>query len=337
MGGVTMMSHASFAPLVERYFSQRLITQKHASPNTISSYRDTFRLFLRFTHKRTGKTPSDLTFSDINVDLIEAFLTDLEKRRGISARSRNLRLSALRSFFRFALYYEPAHVGRIQQILAIPAKRHDRTLVHFLTRSEVEALLAIPDGRTWIGRRNHALLLVAFQTGMRLSEITGLRRYDVELDTGAHVRCLGKGRKERCTPLAANTVKELKAWVRESVPGDSDFLFPTVHGRRMSSDAVQTLLAKYTAVARKNCLSLRCKRVSPHVARHTAAMELLQAGVDLSVIALWLGHESIETTQKYLDANIALKEAALAKTVPLNSRTSRFRAGDRLLQFLNGL
>jgi site-specific recombinase XerD len=332
-----MNSHASFAPLVERYFGQRLITQKHASPHTIASYRDTFRLFLHFTRKRTGKAPSDLEFSDIDVDLIETFLTDLEQRRGISARSRNLRLSALRSFFRFALYYEPAHGGRIQQILAIPAKRHDRTLVGFLTRSEVEALLAIPDSQTWHGRRDHALLLIAFQTGMRLSEITGLRRHDVELETGAHLRCLGKGRKERCTPLAAETVKELTAWMKEPVPNNSEFLFPTVHGRRMSADAVQYLLAKYTAIARRTCLSLRNKRVSPHVARHTAAMELLQAGVDLSVIALWLGHESIETTQKYLDANIALKEVALAKTVPLGGRVSRFRPDDRLLQFLNGL
>ena len=337
MGEVAMTSPASFAPLVERYFGQRLITQKQASPHTIASYRDTFRLFLQFTRKRTGKAPSDLAFSDIEVDLIETFLTDLEKRRGISARSRNLRLSALRSFFRFALYYEPAHAGRIQQILAIPAKRHDRTLVGFLTRSEVKALLAIPDSRTWNGRRDHALLLVAFQTGMRLSEITALHRHDVELETGAHLRCLGKGRKERCTPLAAKTVTELKAWMKEPVPNDSEFLFPTVHGRRMSADAVQYLLAKYTAIARRTCLSLRNKRVSPHVARHTAAMELLQAGVDLSVIALWLGHESIETTQKYLDANIALKEAALAKTVPINTRANRFRPDDRLLQFLNGL
>lgn len=337
MGEVVMTPHASFAPLVERYFGQRLITQKQASAHTIASYRDTFRLFLQFTRKRTGKSPSDLEFSDIDVDLIEAFLTDLEKCRRISARSRNLRLSALRSFFRFALYFEPAHAGRIQQILGIPAKRYDRTLVGFLTRPEVESLLAVPDCRTWNGRRDHALLLLAFQTGMRLSEITGLHRHDVQLNTGAHVRCLGKGRKERCTPLAANTVRELKAWMKESVPSDSEFLFPTAHGRRMSADAVQSLFAKYAAIARQTCLSLRNKRVSPHVARHTAAMELLQAGVDMSIIALWLGHESIETTQKYLDANIALKEAALAMTVPLNTRISRFRPDDRLLQFLNGL
>jgi len=332
-----MTPRASFAPLVERFFSQRLVTHKQASPHTIASYRDTFRLFLHFARRRTHKAPSDLAFSDIDVDLIETFLTDLEKSRGISARSRNLRLSALRSFFRYALYYEPMHAGRIQQILAIPAKRHDRTLVDFLTRPEVEALLAAPDTRTWNGRRDHALLLVAFQTGMRVSEITALRTNDVELDTGAHIRCLGKGRKERCTPLAAQTVKELKAWIKDPAPGQSEFLFPTIHGQRMSADAVQYLLAKYTAIARRTCFTLRNKRVSPHVARHTAAMELLQAGVDLSVIALWLGHESIETTQKYLHAHIALKDAALAKTAPFNARVGRFRPDDRLLQFLNGL
>ena len=337
MGEVVMTPHGNFAPLVERYFGQRLITQKQASAHTIASYRDTFRLFLQFTRKRIGKSPSDLEFSDFDADLIDAFLTDLEKSRGISARSRNLRLSALRSFFRFALYFEPAHAGRLQKILAIPAKRYDRTVVGFLTRPEVESLLAVPDCGTWNGRRDHALLLLAFQTGMRLSEITGLRRHDVQFDTGAHVRCLGKGRKERCTPLAAKTVRVLKAWLKEPMPSDSEFLFPTVQGRRMSADAVQCLLAKYTAIARQTCLSLRNKRVSPHVARHTAAMELLQAGVDLSIIALWLGHESIETTQKYLDANLALKEAALAKTVPLNTRITRFRHDDHLLQFLNGL
>jgi site-specific recombinase XerD len=269
--------------------------------------------------------------------LVEAFLSDLEKGRGLCARSRNVRLSALRSFFRYAAYYEPTHVARIQQILVIPAKRHDRRLVGFLTRPEVEVLLAAPDLRTWNGRRDHALLLVAFQTGMRLSELTSLRREDVELNTGAHARCLGKGRKERCTPLTSQTVKVLRAWMREPPRSSSDVLFPTVHGQRMSADAVQYLLVKYTAIARKTCVSLRGKRVTPHMARHTAAMELLQAGVDLTVIALWLGHESTKTTQIYLDANLALKETALGKMASLDGRMSRFRPDDRVLQFLNGL
>jgi site-specific recombinase XerD len=332
-----MTAHTSLAPLLERFFTQRLITQRQVSPHTIASYRDTFRLFLQFARQRIKKAPSELAFSDIDVDLIEAFLSDLEKGRGICARSRNLRLSALRSFFRYAAYHEPAHVARFQQILAIPAKRHDRTLVGFLSRSEVEALLAAPDLRTWNGRRDYALLLVAFQTGMRLSELTALRRHDVELNTGAHARCLGKGRKERCTPLTSQTVKVLKAWIQEPLRGSADILFPTVHGQKMSADAFQYLLAKYTAVASRGCVSLRQKRVTPHVARHTAAMELLQAGVDLTVIALWLGHESVKTTQIYLDANLALKETALAKTTSLTGRLGRFRPDDRTLQFLNGL
>ncbi len=332
-----MSAQTSLAPLLERFFTQRLMTQRQVSHHTIASYRDTYRLFLQFAHERKKKAPCELTFSDIDVDLIEAFLADLENGRGICARSRNLRLSAIRSFFRYAAYYEPAHVARIQQILVIPAKRHDRALVGFLSRPEVEALLAAPDLRTWNGRRDHALLWVAFQTGMRLSELTGLRRSDVELSTGAHVRCLGKGRKERCTPLTSQTVKVLKAWIEEPMRGSSDRLFPTVHGQRLSADAVQYLFAKYTAIAREGCVSLRKKHVTPHMARHTAAMELLQAGVDLTVIALWLGHESTKTTQVYLDANLALKETALAKTTPLAGRRGRFRPDDRMIQFLNNL
>lgn len=328
---------SSLAPLIERFFTQRLMMQRQASPHTVASYRDTFRLFYQFARQRTKKAPCELAFSDIDVDLVEAFLGDLERSRGLCARSRNLRLSALRSFFRYAAYYEPTHVARIQQILVIPAKRHDRRLVGFLTRPEVEAILAAPDLRTWNGRRDHALLLVAFQTGMRLSELTSLRHGDLELNTGAHARCLGKGRKERCTPLTSQTVKVLRAWMRELPRGSSDLLFPTVRGQRMSADAVQYLLAKYTGIARKTCVSLRGKRVTPHVARHTAAMELLQAGVDLTVIALWLGHESTKTTQIYLDANLALKETALGKMASLDGRMSRFRPDDRVLQFLNGL
>ena len=332
-----MMSTTDFAPLLERFFTQRLMTQRQVSPNTIASYRDTFRLFLRFAFKRLNTSPSDLAFSDMDVTLVEAFLDDLEKSRGISARSRNLRLSAIRSFFCYAAYFEPEHAGRIQQILAIPAKRQDRRLVGFLTRAEVDALLAAPDTQTWIGRRDHAWLLVAFQTGLRLSEMTGLRRADVELDTGTHIRCVGKGRKERCTPLTDQTTKVLKTWIKEPVRGASDLLFPTVHGEPMSADAVQYLFSKHTAVAKRTCPSLNNKRVSPHIARHTAAMELLQAGVDPSVIALWLGHESIKTTQMYLDAHLALKEAALEKMEPHSGRPGRFRAEDRLLQFLNSL
>lgn len=328
---------ADFAPLLERFFTQRLMKQRQVSPNTIASYRDTFRLFLQFAQQQLNKPPSNLAFADLNVTLVEAFLDELETRRGISARSRNLRLSAIRSFLSYAAYFEPAYAARIQQILAIPAKRHDRRLVGFLTRAEVEALLAAPDRQTWIGRRDNAWLLVAFQTGLRLAEITSLCRADVVVTTGAHIRCVGKGRKERCTPLTQQTIKVLKAWLKEPVRSADDLLFPTVHGGRLSADAVQYGFAKYTTIARQTCPSLNHKRVSPHIARHTAAMELLQAGVDLSVIALWLGHESIKSTYLYLDAHLALKEVALEKTTPIRGHVGRFRAQDHLLQFLNSL
>ena len=332
-----MRPTTDFAPRLERFFTQRLITQRQASPHTIAAYRDTFRLFVQFAHRRLNKPPSALAFADMDTTLVEAFLDELEQRRGISARSRNLRLSALRSFFNYAAYFEPAHAARLQQILAIPAKRHDQRLVGFLSRDEVEALLAAPDRQTWLGRRDHAWLLVAFQTGLRLSEMTGLQRTDVVLETGAHIRCRGKGRKERCTPLTEQAVAVLTVWLEEPARGGSTYLFPSVHGQRMSADAVQYLFAKYGAIAQTSCPSLQHKRVTPHMARHTAAMALLQGGVDPSVIALFLGHESIKTTQLYLDAHLALKEAALAKITPLEGQTSRFHADDRLLQFLNSL
>jgi len=283
------------------------------------------------------KEPSCLKIEDIDAPLIAAFLEDLEKSRGNSARSRNLRLTAIRSFFHFVAYQEPAHSAQIQRILAIPRKRYSRTLVRFLTRPEIDALLAAPDQTKWGGRRDHAFLMLAIQTGLRLSEMTGLRREDLHLDAVAYVRCTGKGRKERSTPLTKQTVKVLRAWLREPTRSSPDIVFPSARGNKLSADGVQYLLAKHVAVAREKCPSLRQKRVSPHVLRHAAAMELLQAGVDRSVIALWLGHESVETTQIYLDADLALKEKALAKTTPINGKPGRFRATDRLLHFLKSL
>jgi site-specific recombinase XerD len=253
------------------------------------------------------------------------FLDDLETSRGNDARSRNARLAALRSFYYYAALEVPQHSGLIQRVLAIPYKRLARHLVDYLTRSEVEALLSVADKKTWIGRRNHAILLTALQTGLRLSEITSLRQQDVSFGTGAHVRCQGKGRKERCTPLARSTVMVLNAWIEEQGRDPSKFLFPNTRGERLSADAIQHLVAKYVAAARKVCPSLGNKRVTPHVLRHTAAMELLQAGVDRSLIAIWLGHESLDTRQIYLDANLALKEEILAKTRPVNSKPGRYK------------
>jgi site-specific recombinase XerD len=311
--------------------------QRQASPHTISSYRDTFRQFLKFTQQRLHKPPSRLSFEQINAPLIVAFLDDLERRQGVSIRSRNLRLTAIHSFFRYAAFEAPAHSAQIQRVLAIPSKRFTRTLVPFLTRPEVDALLAAPDRCIWSGRRDHAFLLVAVQTGLRLSEMTGLKRENLILGAGAHLRVIGKGRKERCTPIAKSTLAVLKAWLREPQRGDSDVLFPSAKGEALSVHGVQYLLNKHRRAACKVCPSLNQKRVTVHRLRHTMAMDLLQAGVDRSVIALWLGHESVETTQIYLEATLAMKERALAKASPLHGRPGRYKPGDQLLSFLNSL
>jgi site-specific recombinase XerD len=327
----------SFPALLQRFFTERLMQQRRASPHTIGSYRDTFRLMLRFAQGRLGKSPTQLAFEQIDAPLIVAFLDDLENQRGITARSRNLRLTAIRSFFRYVAFEAPAHAEQIQRVLAIPSQQFTRAQIGFLTRPEIDALLAAPDQRSWSGRRDHALLLVAVQTGLRLSELTGLRRDSVFQDTGAHVRVLGKGRKERTIPLTRKTATVLKVWLQE-IPGDANAtVFPGARGGRLSADGMQYILAKHVAVAAQRCPSLANKRVTPHVLRHTTAMELLQAGVDRSVIALWLGHESVETTQIYLDANLAIKEKALAKVTPLDVAFVRYRPDDQLLAFLNDL
>ena len=332
-----MSSTVSFPVLLEHFFTQRLMGQRRASPHTIGSYRDAFRLLLQFARKRLRKQPSALVLADVDAPLIGAFLDDLEKSRGNSARSRNLRLTAIRSFFRYAAFEAPAESALIQRVLAIPNKRFEKKLVAFLTRPEIAALLHAPDQHTWAGRRDHALLLVAVQTGLRLSELIALRRSEVALGVGAHVRCVGKGRKERCTPLTRPTAVVLKAWLSEPTRGASEVVFPNARGGPLSAGGVQYLFAKHVAAARQVCPSLRDKSVSLHVCRHTAAMELLQAGVDRATIALWLGHESVETTQIYLDANLAIKEEALAKTLPLYAKARRYHPGDKLLDFLKSL
>ena len=327
----------NLAPLLERFFTQRLMQQRQASPHTISSYRDTFRMLLKFAQQQLHTPPERLVLQALDAPLIVRFLDDLEKQHGLSARSRNLRLTAIHSFFRYAAFEAPDHAAQIQRVLAIPSKRFTRTQVHFLTRPEVKALLAAPDQRTWFGRRDHAFLLVAVQTGLRLSEMTGLTRNDVILGTGAHVRVIGKGRKERCVPLAKPTVAVLKAWLREPPRGDGQIVFPNLRGTSLSPDGVHYLFLRHVKAAAEICPSLIGKRVTVHVLRHTMALDLLQGGVDRSVIALWLGHESVETTQIYLEATLAMKEKALEKTEPLSSKFSRYRPGDQLLGFLNNL
>jgi site-specific recombinase XerD len=332
-----MKPSTAFPVLLTRFFSQRLMQQRHASPHTISSYRDTFRLLLQFAKVRLGKEPSHLTWEDIDAPLISAFLDDLQEHRGIGARSRNLRLTAVRSFFSYAAYELPDRAEQIQRVLAIPCKRYPHEQVHYLSRQEIDALLAAPDRNTWSGRRDHAWLLLAVQTGLRLSELTGLRREDTHLGAGAYVHVLGKGRKERCTPLTKQTTAVLQAWLKEPALGEGQVLFPSRRGGRMSNDGVQYLLARHVATASEVCPSLRSKRVSPHVLRHAAAMELLHAGVDPTVIALFLGHESVETTHIYLEADLAMKQKVLAKTTPHEGCPGVYKPDDALLAFLKAL
>ncbi len=327
----------SLAPLLEAFFSERLLRQRRASPHTIAAYRDGFRLLLAFAEKHLRKSPSDLLLADLDAPLIATFLDHLETERGNGVRTRNARLAAIHSFFRFAAVREPALAGIIQRVLALPQKRFDRDLVAFLSPTEVEALLAAPDTSTRLGRRDHALLLLMVQTGLRLAEVTGLTAEDLILGAGAHVRCHGKGRKERCTPLSRDTARILRAWLTERGASGADLVFVSVRRTRLSHDAVERLVAKYALQASRTCPTLARKHVTPHVLRHTTAVQLLEAGVDRAVIALWLGHEQVETTQIYLDADLAMKERALARTAPPGARSHRFRPKDSLLAFLEGL
>jgi site-specific recombinase XerD len=331
------MIAADFPALLQAFFTHRLLQQRQASPHTLAGYRDCFRLLLRFAKDHLGKMPATLRIADLDAPLIGRFLDHLEGVRHNSARTRNARLGAIHSFFQYVALEEPAHARHCQRILAVPSKRHIRRPIEFLNRDEIEALLAVPNLTTWMGRRDRTLLLVAVQTGLRVSELSGLTCQDVVLGTGAHVRCLGKGRKQRCTPLRPETTKLLAAWLRERHGRLDDPLFPSIRGGKLSRDAIERLVTKYTVVAGRTCASLKRKKVSPHVLRHAAAMDLLHHGVDRTVIALWLGHESVETTQMYLHADLRLKEKALARTAPLGVKPARYRPDDTLLAFLEGL
>jgi integrase/recombinase XerD len=329
---------SALAPTLEAYFTERLIGQRHASPNTIAAYRDAWRLMLRFVCARTGNQPGQLDLAELDAPLIGAFLDHLEAERHNSARTRNARLAALRSFFSFAALRHPEHAALIARVLAIPIKRCDRAEVSYLVQSEADALVAAPDRRTWTGRRDHALLDVALQTGLRASELTGLRNRDVELGTGAHVQCWGKGRKQRCTPLSKQTVAILRVWMQERQGQPSDPLFPTRRGTPLTRGAMTCLVSKHATTAQQRCPSLRSKRPTPHVLRHSCAMQLLQSGTDTTVIALWLGHERAETTTRiYLHADMSIKERALARTAPVNTKPGRYRPSDQLLAFLDNL
>ena len=328
---------SALAPSLEVFFTERLITQRRASPHTIAAYRDTVCLLLEFVQQQTGKGPATLQFEDLDAEMIGRFLDHLERKRANSVRTRNARLSAIRSFYRFAILRHPEHAELMGRILAIPPKRFERVIVAFLAEEEVEAILAAPERKTFLGRRDHALLLLAIQTGLRVSELTFLTCGDIVLGTGAHVRCLGKGRKERAIPLTSTTAAVIGAWLKERTGVPTEPLFCTRRGTVLSRWAVSLLVSRHAHTAAQRCPSLATKKISPHVLRHTAAMRLLHAGVDTSVIALWLGHESVETTQMYVHADLTLKERALARTSPVGRLPGRYRPKDRLLAFLEAL
>jgi integrase/recombinase XerD len=325
------------APTLQAFFRERLIAQRNASPLTVSAYRDTFRLLLDYAQAQTGKQPSRLDIDDLDAPLIGAFLKHLEDNRHNSARTRNARLAAIHSFYRFAALRHPEHAATIARVIEIPTKRYVKGSVCYLLPEEIKALLAAPDGGTWLGRRDHALLLTAVQTGLRVSELVGLRCGDVALGTGAHVRLMGKGRRERCTTLTPETVAVLRAWLKESKTQPEDPLFPTRQGRPLGRHAVGLLVKKHTATAAVSCPSLQRKRVTPHVLRHTNAMLLKAHGVDLATLALWLGHQDIDTARIYEHNDMAIKEQAIARTPALGGRPGRYRPPDKLRAWLDDL
>jgi site-specific recombinase XerD len=328
---------SALAPAMQAYFTQRLIGQRQASPNTIAAYRHAFRLLLRFVAERTGTSPRDLDIDQLDAPLIATFLEHLERERGNQAATRNNRLAAIHSLFTYLALHHPEHSALIQRVLAIPPKRTERNVLTYLTETEADALLAACNQGSWTGRRDHAMLALTIQTGLRISELVVLNCQDITLGTGAHVHTIGKGRKERRTPLTLTTKEVLKAWLAERTGAPDDPLFPTTTGRRLSRDAIERRLAIHLATAATSCPSIASKHVTMHTLRHTAAMRLLLAGNDITVIALWLGHEQITTTQRYLHADMTHKQQAIDRTRPLTARPGRYQPPDALLAFLEAL
>ena len=332
-----MTANADFAGLLNRFFITHLLQQRQASPHTIASYRDTFRLLVQFAQNRLDKAPQDLSVNDIDSTFVGEFLNHIQAERGNHARSRNTRLAAIRSLMRFVALQEPHHALLVQKVLAIPDKRYTRRPINYLDSDEIDALLQAPDQSTWVGRRDYVLLLLAVQTGMRSAELITLLYEDVRLGTGAHVRCHGKGRRDRCVPLRRDSIVALGAWIDEQSGKPSDPVFINQHGRPLKHDNLNYLVAQNMAAARTAAPTLQNKRITPHSLRHTCAMTLLQSGVDPATIALWLGHASVETTYIYLHANLKMKEKAMAKTTATSATMERYRPEDKVLAFLNSL
>ena len=327
----------SVAPTLQAFFTDRLARQRQVSPRTVASYRDTLRLLFCFVQDTTGKAPSVLNWDDLDETVISAFLEHLELERRNTVRTRNLRLTAIRSLFAYAALRHPEHAQLIQRVLAIPTKRFDKTTVSYLTAEEAAALIDAPDRQRWEGRRDRALLVVALQTGLRVSELIGLDCGAIVLGTGGHLRCEGKGRKQRAVPLTGSVQDVLRVWMAERAGRAGDPLFPTRTGRRLSRDAIERRVATHAATAAKHCPSLQAKKLHPHVLRHSCAMSLLQARVDVAVIALWLGHSDIRSTDAYIHADLTIKERALALTTPPSVQPGRYKPPDSLLAFLENL
>jgi site-specific recombinase XerD len=326
-----------FSPTLQAFFTDRLITQRNASPRTIGAYRDTLKLLLRFAQERTGKQPSQLHFDDLDAPLIGAFLDYLEVERGNTPRTRNARLAAIHSLYRYAAFRHPEHAQTIARVIEIPAKRHERAMISYLDLDEIKALLAAPDRSTWLGRRDRAMLLTAIQTGVRVSELVTLRVGDISLSTGAHLKVIGKGRKQRSATLTPETVAVLREWMRERDGQAHEPLFPTRRGGTLTTRAIALLLDKHVTNAADQCPSLASKRVTPHVLRHTNAMLLRAENTDILTIALWLGHETTKSTEIYLHADDKLKQQAIERTTPTGTPPGRYKPPDTLLAFLERL
>lgn len=327
----------SFAVLIRDFFCDRLLNQQHVSPHTVAAYRDTFRLLFRFLQRRQPQELAALTLDDMDAPTILAFLDDLEKGRGNAVRTRNARLAAIRAFMNYASARDPTALPLAQRVLAIPQKRFDRRLLGHLTRTEVDAVLNAFDRTTFSGRRDYALFTLMYNTGMRVSEAIGLRCRDIQLGPVASACIHGKGRKERSVPVWKTTALVLKQWLAEIGAADLAPLFPNRHGHPLTRSGAEDRLQRAVSTASERCPSLRQKRVSPHTLRHTTAMHLLQAGVDITVIALWLGHESSETTHQYVEADLDMKRNVLNRIEPPVMPKLRRKKTADLLDFLDRL
>lgn len=325
------------SPFIQSFFNERLIAQMNASSNTIAAYRDTFKILFEFINIKLKKSPSELLVTDLNSNVISSFLIYLQKERKNNARTCNARLAAVHSFFKYLEFKKPQILNQIQQVLSIPQKKYEKKVISYLTDNEIKSLLKTPDRKKWIGRRDYTLLLLAIQTGLRVSELVNLTVGQLKFGTGAHIKCTGKGRKERCTPLTKQTIAALKEWLKEINEKENDYLFPSSKGSKLNRDTIDKLLKKYVEIAEETCPTFKGKIISPHSLRHTTAMLLLHSKVDCSVIALFLGHESLETTQIYIKADLDIKEKAIAKVKSMDTKFKRFKADDKLIEFLKAL